>query len=398
MGALKITDVQVCTLEVPPPTEEGPEATGVLWGNMKQGHPMDRFSEKPRYGSPGGIVWVKITADNGMWGVGYTDSGFVTSVLIEKSLAPLIIGQEVGAIELCNDLMWHGTLSYGNEGLTARAIAGIDLALWDLWGKVLEQPVYRLAGGPVRRSMDVYITGQDVEWSQSLGFNKFKIVRPHSKYDGQAGIDGTVELVDKMRALIGPQAELIMDCWMCYDVDYAVHMCEALRPYRMRWMEEMLVPHDWSGLRALRQRLPFQTLATGEHWSTRWPGIRAIEERLVDLIQADLLWIGGFTEAKKLAHVADAAGIPMCLHTGCNDLYGQHWTAAMPNTPLIEFFQGSPPGIPFDITGMASPYAVGRQAYRMPPGTPAPVNGKIGLPPGPGFGLEIAPEWLKPLG
>ena len=95
--------------------------------------------------------------------------------------------------------------------------------------------------------------------------------------------------------------------------------------------------------------------------------------------------------------MADAAGIPMCLHTGANDLFGQHWTAAMPNTPLIEFFQGSPPGIPFDITGMVSPYASAHQAYRMPPGTPAPVEGKVGLPPGPGFGLAIKEEWLKPL-
>ena len=397
MCALRITNVQVCSLEVPPPAEEGPEPTAPLWGNMKQGHPMDRFSEPPRYGSPGGLIWVKVTAENGMWGLGYTDSGSVTSVLIKESLMSLIIGQEVGAIDRCNDLMWYGTLSFGNEGLTARAVAAIDLALWDLWGKVLDQPVYRLAGGPARQSMEVYVTGQDVAWSKRQGFNKFKIVRPHSKYDGQAGVDGTVELVARMREVAGLQAELMMDCWMCYDVDYAVQICQAVRPYRMRWMEEMLMPHDLSGHRALRQRLPWQTLATGEHWSTRWPGIRAIEERLVDLIQADLLWIGGFTEAKKLAHVADAAGIPMCLHTGANDLFGQHWTAAMPNTPLIEFFQGSPPGIPFGITGMISPYASARKAYRMPPGTPAPVEGKMGLPPGPGFGLAIEEEWLKPL-
>jgi hypothetical protein len=62
---------------------------------------------------------------------------------------------------------------------------------------------------------------------------------------------------------------------MAYDVDYTVRMCEALRPYRMAWMEEMLMPHDWKGLHAVRQRVPWQILATGEHWTTRWPGIRA---------------------------------------------------------------------------------------------------------------------------
>jgi L-rhamnonate dehydratase len=154
---------------------------------------------------------------------------------------------------------------------------------------------------------------------------------------------------------------------MAYDADYAVQMCEALRLYRMRWMEEMLVPHDWKGLKAIRQRVPWQTLATGEHWATRWPGMRAVEESLIDLVQADLHWIGGFTEAMKLAHFADAAGIPMCLHTGANNPYGQHWTAAMPNTPLIELFQASAPGVPLEeLLGIA--FGVGTTLLSNPTG------------------------------
>ena len=105
----------------------------------------------------------------------------------------------------------------------------------------------------------------------------------------------------------------------------------------------------------------------------------------------------GFTEAAKIAHAADAAGIPMCLHTGANDLYGQHWTAAMPNTPLIEFFQASNPGVPLSECYLGSPFESGRRCYRTPPGTPIPVDGKIGLPPGPGFGVQIPDEWLKPV-
>jgi L-alanine-DL-glutamate epimerase-like enolase superfamily enzyme len=122
-----------------------------------------------------------------------------------------------------------------------------------------------------------------------------------------------------------------------------------------------------------------------------------VEERLVDLIQADIHWIGGFTEAMKLAHVADAAGIPMCLHTGANNPYGQHWTAAMPNTPLIEFFLASPPGVPLEECYLGSPSESGQSCYRTPPETPMPVNGKLGLPPGPGFGLKVPEEWLKPI-
>jgi L-rhamnonate dehydratase len=356
---------------------------------------MGKFDPPLRWGEPGGLIWVKVVAEDGTWGLGSTDTGDVAAVLIKECLASLIIGQEVGAIDLCNDILWRGTLSYGNEGLTARAIAALDLAMWDLWGKVLNQPVYRLAGGPARRSMEVYVTGNDVDWGLELGFRKFKLARPYGVFDGQAGIDGTVEMIATTREQIGPKADLMLDCWMAYDVDYAVRMCEALRPYRMAWMEEMLMPHDWKGLQAIRQRVPWQTLATGEHWTTRRPGIRAVEERLVDLVQADIHWVGGFTEAMKLAHVADAAGIQMCLHTGANDLYGQHWTAAMPNTPLIEFIQSSYPGVPLEECYLGSPSESGRLCYRTTPGTPVPVNGRLGLPPGPGFGLQVPEEWLK---
>jgi L-rhamnonate dehydratase len=398
MNANQIVDVQVCELSPPPPGEKGTPARRPSWGQtFVQATPMNRFDQPIHGRAPGGLIWVKAIAADGNWGLGCTDTGHVATILIKECLAPMIIGQEVGAIDLCNDVMWRGTLSFGNEGLTARAVAGVDLALWDLWGKVLNQPVYRLAGGPQRRSMDVYMTGNDVDWGLELGFKKFKLARPYGVYHGQAGIEGTVELIAKTREQIGPEADLMLDCWMAYSVDYAVHICEALRPYRMRWMEEMLMPHDWKGLQALRQRLPWQTIATGEHWTTRWPGIRAVEERLVDVIQADLHWVGGFTEAMKLAHVADAAGIQMCLHCGGNNPYGQHWTAAMPNTPLIEFILFSPPGVPLEECYLGSPYESGRGGYRTPPGTPMPVNGKLGLPPGPGFGLQVPEEWLKPI-
>ena len=393
---MKITEVHVCDLQPPDPEHEGSQARRAGWQQtFKQATPMDKFDDANlRRREPGGNVWIKIVAEDGSYGVGMADTGHVAAILVKECLAQLIIGQEVGAIDRCNDLMWRGTLSFGNEGLTARAVAGVDLALWDLWGKVVDQPVYKLAGGAQREEIDVYLTGNDVDWGLELGFSRFKLARPYSVVHGRAGVEGTAELVEKTRAAIGPEADLMLDCWMAYDADYAVQMCEALRPYRMRWMEEMLMPHDWKGLQQVRQRVPWQTLATGEHWATRHSGIRAIEERLVDLIQADLHWIGGFTEAMKLAHVADAAGIPMCFHTGANNLYGQHWTFAMPNVSLIELIQFSQPGVPLEECFIGSPSASGRQCYRTTPCTPMPKDGKLGLPPGPGFGLQIPEDWF----
>ena len=396
--APKIHQIQICQLQPPPPSQESAKPwRDVHWDGIKQATPFDRFEEPLARREPGGLIWVKVVADDGTYGLGNTDTGLTATVLIRETLGPAVLGQEVGAIMACNDRMWHAAISFGMEGVTARAVAGIDLALWDLWGKAVDQPVYRLAGGPARQTMDVYLTGNDVDWGHHLGFRKFKLARPYGVYDGQAGIEGTVEYVAKKREIVGPKADLMLDCWMAYDVDYAVHMCEALRPLRLEWMEEMLKYYDWPGHQALRQRLPWQRLATGEHWSTRYPGMRAVDERLVDLIQADMRWIGGFTEAMKLAHHADAASLPMCLHTGANDLYGQHWTAAMPNTPLIEYIVFSKPGIPFESCYVGAPTEEGRRCYRSTPGQPVPKEGKIGLPPGPGFGLQVPEEWLVPI-
>ena len=399
MDTPTIDRIEVFRLEPPPPGHEGSKPWRPGWQKtFRQATPFDRFDERVNRREPGGMIWVKATASDGTFGLGSTDTGATAAILIEHTLAPAVIGQQVGAIDACNDRMWHACISFGMEGLAARAVAGVDLALWDLWGKCADQPVYRLAGGPHRQSVPCYLTGNDVDWGMELGFEKFKLARPHSVYDGHAGIEGTVEVIAKAREMIGADADLMLDCWMSYDVDYGVRMCEALKPYRMAWMEEMLPYWNYEGYRALRQRVPWQTMATGEHWSTRHPGIRAVNERLVDLIQADLKWIGGFTEALKLAHAADAVGIPMCLHTGANELYGQHWTFAAPNVHLIEYILFSAPGIPLEECGLASPSAAGRRTYRTTPGTPIPKDGRVGLPPGPGFGIDLPEEWLIPWG
>ncbi|MEE2659579.1 MAG: mandelate racemase/muconate lactonizing enzyme family protein [Candidatus Latescibacterota bacterium] len=398
MAHPKIAAVETYRLEPPPPESEGTKTRRASWGaTFRQATPLDRFDDGITRKEPGGSIWVKVTADDGSYGLGNTDTGNTAHIFIRDCLAPSIVDQEVGAIDACNDRMWHAGISFGMEGAYARAVAGVDLALWDLWGKTVDQPVYRLAGGPHRRSLPAYITGNDVDWGIELGFKRFKLARPFGVYDSQTGLDGTAEYVAKTRETIGPDSELMLDCWMAYDVDYAVRMCEVLRPYRMAWMEEMLKYYDWEGHRVLRERVPWQTLATGEHWSTRYPGIRAIREGLIDLIQADIKWVGGFTEAMKIAHAADAASIPMCLHTGANELFGQHWSFAMPNVRLIEFFQGSAPGVPLEECHIAASTAEARRGYRMLPGTPVPRNGFIGLPPGPGFGLHhLRDEWFVP--
>jgi L-rhamnonate dehydratase len=259
----------------------------------------------------------------------------------------------------------------------------VDLAIWDALGKLLEQPVYRLLGGPHKEKLFCYATGNDVDWYMELGFQAFKLACPYGPADGLDGLRKNEELVAKTRELIGDQRELMLDCWMAFDVEYAVRLAETLRPYRLKWIEECLIPEDYDGYVALRDRLPWQTLTTGEHWYTHVPFQWAANHKVVDILQPDINWCGGLGVCRKIAAAADGAGLSVMLHAGGRSPYGQHYSYAMPSVPWLECFVPSAPGVPFE------------QAPRLP-GLPLPVDGWLIPSDAPGFGLEIPQESLAP--
>jgi L-rhamnonate dehydratase len=170
---------------------------------------------------------------------------------------------------------------------------------------------------------------------------------------------------------------------MAFDVEYTVRLAEMLRPHKLKWIEECLIPEDFDAHVALRERLPWQTLATGEHWFTHVPFQWAASNHAVDIVQPDINWVGGATTCRRIAAIADAAGIQMILHAGGNTVFGQHLSFAMPSVPWCEFFVGSDPGVPLE----AGWYL---------PGQPLPIDGWLSPSDAPGFGLEIDPLWIGP--
>ena len=160
-------------------------------------------------------------------------------------------------------------------------------------------------------------------------------------------------------------------------------LAERLRPYRLKWIEEYLIPEDVAGHEAVRRRLPWMTLASGEHMYTHFPFQQMIERGCLDILQPDIHWVGGLTACVKICHMAEAAGLEVILHGGGRDPYGQQLTWAMPNTPWGEYYIGSDPGIPLEET--------------VDPGTQVPKDSYIDLKePEPGFGLRLQEEWLVP--
>ena len=328
-------------------------------------------------------VWCRITAEDGRFGIGQTSNGAPVAAVIEQHLAPQLIDQDARATETLADMMFRLTKPYGTTGLASYAISALDLALWDLNGKILGKPVYDLLGGAAKDKMPCYCTGNDVDWYLELGFNGFKLACPYGPADGNDGIKKNEDFVARARQLIGPDRSLMLDCWMAFDVDYTVKLAETLRPYHLKWMEECLIPEDLESHLELRQKLPWQTLTTGEHWYTHVPFQWAAKHKVVDILQPDIHWCGGLSTCVKIAAACAKSDMSVITHVGGNTAFGQHFAFATACSPLAECFVAAPPGVPLE------------EYWRLP-GLARPVNGFLTPSDAPGFGLDIPDTWFEP--
>lgn len=356
--------------------------------NDEVANPMSRY---PRYKAHRSswlgsypAVGVIVTADDGSWGFGSSGYGAPVASLINDHIGPLLLDENPLATEKLYDMMMRITSPYSSSGLASYAISAVDLALWDLKGRLLKMPVYELAGGPARDKQFCYATGNDTDWHMELGFGATKLACPYGTADGLAAINKNEDFVGKARQLIGRDVELMLDCWMAFDVEFAVRLAERLRPYNLKWIEDCLIPENMGAHRALRDRLPWQTLATGEHWYTPHTFFDAAKDRVADIFQPDIHWVGGFTACQRIAAIADAAGLEVILHAGMNTPFGQHFTYANTNTRWGEYFVGGAPGIPSERT----------HGY---PGMAVPVNGYCVPSDAPGFGHGFTLDTLAAL-
>ena len=351
------------------------------WTNDAEvANPMSRYPRykrlratwRPQWPSVGCLV----TATDGSWGFGMTRYGSPVIDIINEHMGPLLVDEPCMATEKMWDMMLRITSPYGG-GLASYAMSAVDLALWDLKGKLLKRPIYELIGGPARDHIECYATGNDTDWHMEQGFNATKLACPYGPADGLRGLAMNEAFIAGRRDLVGDSVELMLDCWMAFDVEYAVRLARRLVPYGLRWMEDCLLPDDLDGQDALRRRLPEAGLATGEHWYVPQTFAHAAARRAVDIFQPDIGWACGLTGLLRIAAIGDAAGIAVIPHAGMNTPYGQHFGLAVPGSPMGEFFLGTAPGIPLAET-------------RLFPGMAVPENGRLVPPDAPGFGLAAS--------
>ncbi len=348
-GKLKITSVRMVKPRPKRPLPAYEPAPG-SWsaGGSEVANPMSIY---PKYKAQRDLFMandlgpeaVEIATDKGIKGIGFGGPG--CSFVIEKHLTKLLLGEDPFNVEELWDIMWRSTLYYGRKGLVIHAISAVDLALWDIIGKALGMPVYQILGGETKSRIPAYCTGNDIEQHIEFGFKRLKLAVPYGPADGRDGLKKNAELVKTTRQSLGPDGDIMLDCWMALTEEYATELAGMVEPYRVYWMEECLQPDDYDGFERLHARVRSTQLATGEHEYTRYGFRLLLEYKAVDIWQPDITWCGGLTELRHIGALAAAYNIPVIPHAGWQR-GGWQFILATTNSPWCEMFMPPPGGPP----------------------------------------------------
>jgi L-rhamnonate dehydratase len=324
-----------------------------------------------------GSLVVEIETADGTVGVATGSGGAPAAWLIRNHFTRFLVGEDARNINRIWDEMYRASLPYGRKGLPVMAISAVDLALWDLVGKARGEPVYNLIGGLSRDEIRLYCTGPAPEAVKQLGFWGGKVPLPHSPFDGEAGLAANVAFLRAHREAVGADFPLMVDCYMSLTASYAIRLAEACKQLDIYWWEEVLSPEDVEGFREIKRAHPTLKWTTGEHEYTRYGFRRLIEERTVDILQPDVMWVGGLTELLRIAAHAAAYDVPVVPHG--SGPYSYHFIASQTGTALCEYVAASPDG-----------RSIAPVFGKLFTGEPLPESGRIKLGRAAGFGMELA--------
>jgi L-rhamnonate dehydratase len=333
-----------------------------------------------------GTLVVEVEADNGVVGFAITTGGEPAAWIVEKHLARFVEGAHVDDIERIWDQMYLSTLFYGRKGIVLNAISCVDLALWDLLGKLRQEPVFHMLGGAVREELLFYATGSRPDLAQQMGFIGGKLPLHHGPAEGEEGMKKNLASLADMRSRTGEDFWLMYDCWMSLDLNYAIQLAQDAAKYSLKWIEEALPPDDYWGYAELKRKVPTgMFVSTGEHEATRWGFRLLLEMECADILQPDVGWCGGLSELVRISALADKGGVLVVPHG--SSVYSYHFSLTRHNSPFSEFLMMAPAAD--KVIPMFAPLLLDE---------PVPVNGKMKVPDSPGFGVRLNPDFalLRP--
>jgi L-alanine-DL-glutamate epimerase-like enolase superfamily enzyme len=339
-----------------------------------------------------GWLIVEIFTDCGHVGIGNAAlSPRLTKETIDLYLKPLLIGRDPFDSEFLWQHMYRQTMAFGRKGIAMVAISAVDIAIWDILGKATRQPLFRLLGGRTKRRIPVYASklysqkldalAAEASLYKQQEYGAMKLRFGWGPRDGASGMERNVELVKTVREVIGYEIDLMADAYMGWTLDYARRMLPLLAPFRLRWLEEPVIPDDISGYATLNAQglIP---IAGGEHEFTLYGFRQLLEAKAVSYIQFDTNRVGGITQARKIAALAEAHSVPVIPHAG--QMHNFHIVMANLNSPMAEFFPV------YDVE-------IGNELFwYIFDGEPKPEKGSIDLRDDlPGLGLTIKEDALK---
>jgi len=349
-------------------------------------------------------TWVRVYTDSGLVGLGETYPRNETEAsLVHSTVAGLLLGRDPRDI----DRIWadlYRTFDFQVTGGTEmRVMSAINLALWDLLGKSLGVPVYRLLGGKSNPEIRLYNTcfGYKYDFNKEpekimrelidkYGVKGIKIwpfdgaaLRNQHEYITHADIEQALFPVRKLRDAFGYDIEILMEFHSGWDLTSASRIAKALEPYRPMWLEDMLLPGNFAQYRRLADETSIP-LTISERMAGRMEFLQMLESRAARYVMFDVTWCGGLSEARKISSMAEAFELPVAPHTAGGPLLfyaSTHLSTAVTNLAIQEsvqvFYESTWP------TMLSNPLV--------------PKNGHVQAPELPGLGMEVKPEvWTHP--
>lgn len=329
-------------------------------------------------------LFVQIHTDEGTIGLGYGPGQRSIQAVIHDNLSDLLVGQDPFMIEkLWQDMFWR-VRGYGRKGVAFQAIAAVDIALWDLKGKALDQPIYRLLG-PAHESVPIYGSGGWTNYAEKelvaemTGYVERGITRVKMKVGKDFGQSESedIERLATVREAVGDGVEIYVDANNGYYAKQAIKMSQIFEQFDVAWFEEPVLADDIPGLAQVAQNTTIP-VATGEHEYTKYGFRDLLVAGGADIVQPDVHRVTGITEWMKVAAMADAFNLPVAPHAV--SLVHIHCAMATPNLKVVEVLgaeENSHPiwwaeVPPYNDDGTWQPYADR-----------------------PGLGLEINPDSLR---
>jgi L-alanine-DL-glutamate epimerase-like enolase superfamily enzyme len=394
-GKMKITDVKAIVisasrsyvasagLKTPAPKKKPPKSKALT---------SDYASRRHICIYPRGVqtTLVQVSTDEGITGIGESHAPIapqVSKAIIDTVLTPVLVGQDPLEIEVLWEKMYSTMRLRGHStGFMTEAISGVDIALWDILGKVTNLPVYKLLGGAFRDKIKAYASGIPGSTNEQRIANAKKFIHERGftalkMSIGRGSLEGEIENIAAVSEAISDAAHLLIDAHGAYDAYTAINLGRELEKFtNIYWLEDPLLPEDDTGYKMLSDALDL-AIAAGETECNRYQFRYRLSNRTIDILLPDICRAGGISECRKIAQFADSYNIPWAAHVSMGSpvhiAASLHLAAATPNFLICECPSGENP--------------IGNNLLKEPI---VCENGYFEIPTGTGLGIEFDEEGL----